>query len=509
MKYPACMPNSGSFERRDIIALACILPAAVFLIFVNLDRSYLWQDEAQNALLARTTLKYGIPMGFDGPNSLSQELGHDIDANGVFRYHPWLPFYICAASFAVFGESTYSARFPYAVIGLATVALTYVVARMVWRSTAAAVFSTLVLTFSVPFLLLVRQCRYYSPLVFFVLLALYGYIETLRGRKRGPWVMGGAAVCIMHTLHLHALLFFASVLIHTALWRHPYWRRVVVPIVVVMAAHVPWFVWVLNVAEYRHAVSHEHAMMFLRELVRQCVDYAFFPPLLVAAGLLIVRRKPYYHPCFDPPQTAGIVVILCYTALTLFALGFRAPYPFFRYMAPVTAFAAILAGYVATATFAWNRLLGVALTGAVALWMLFPCALWKYPIELFEPYRGPIGGIVEFLREHAEDGDSIVITYGDMPVKFYTKLRVLGGAAADELPPPVPPKWVILRRFLNSHANVSDYIRELLESKQYETIVLDAADLPFENREQVDLHEWKTTNRIIGRVIVFRRHADP
>jgi hypothetical protein len=360
----------------------------------------------------------------------------------------------------------------------------------------------------VPFLLLVRQCRYYSPLIFFVLLAFYAYLEILRGKKWAPWLMAVAAICVMHTLHLHALLFFVSVLIHTALWRHRYWKRVVVPIAVVVAAHVPWFFWVLNVAEYRHAVSHEHAMMFLRELVRQCVDYAYFPPLLIAAGLLIVRRKPYYHPSLDAVQTACLTVILCYTVLTVIALGFRAPYPFFRYMAPVSVFAAVLAGYIVTATFAWSRLLGAALSAAVAAWMLLPCALLKYPIELFESYRGPIGGIVEVLREHAEDDDVLVITYGDMPIKFYTPLRVLGGAAGDDLSLPKPPDWVIMRRFLNSHPNVNSYIQDLLESGQYDPIVIDAADLPFENREQVDLHEWKTTDRIIGRVIVFRRKPD-
>ena len=118
---------------------------AALLIFPNLSRSLLWQDEAQTALQARTTLQHGIPMGHDGENSLSQEQGRDVDSNDVFRYHPWMQFYITAASFALFGESTFTARLPFALLGVATVVLTYYTARFLWRNEAAAIIVSLTL----------------------------------------------------------------------------------------------------------------------------------------------------------------------------------------------------------------------------------------------------------------------------------------------------------------------------------------------------------------------------
>ena len=36
---------------------------------------------------------------------------------------PWLQYYVAAASFAVFGESPWAARFPFALAGLATILL--------------------------------------------------------------------------------------------------------------------------------------------------------------------------------------------------------------------------------------------------------------------------------------------------------------------------------------------------------------------------------------------------
>ena len=38
----------------------------------------------------------------------------------------------------------------------------------------------------------------------------------------------------------------------------------------------------------------------------------------------------------------------------------------------------------------------------------------------------PIEAIVRFLEESASPDDLVVMTYGDLPVKFYTGLRVVG-----------------------------------------------------------------------------------
>ena len=44
-------------------------------------------------------------------------------------------------------------------------------------------------------------------------------------------------------------------------------------------------------------------------------------------------------------------------------------------------------------------------------------------------------GIVSYLSENAEEDDVVAITYGDMPLKFYTDLRVVGGLTGEGLSP--------------------------------------------------------------------------
>src|SRR5262245_42872498 len=70
-------------------ALLCAAVAAA-LVLPDLGDGMLWQDEAQTALLAGTILDHGVPLGFDGRNHFSQELGKEYAANTVWRWHTWL-----------------------------------------------------------------------------------------------------------------------------------------------------------------------------------------------------------------------------------------------------------------------------------------------------------------------------------------------------------------------------------------------------------------------------------
>ena len=145
------------YERLDWISLALLAGLASVLLLTQLDEPYLWQDEAQTAVIARTVLTDGIPRGTDGRNFFSQEQGAEYAEGYVWRWHTWLSFYVAAGSFAVLGPTTFAARLPFALFGIATVLLGYAAALSLWRSRAAAVASGSLLAPSVPFLVLSRQ----------------------------------------------------------------------------------------------------------------------------------------------------------------------------------------------------------------------------------------------------------------------------------------------------------------------------------------------------------------
>src|SRR5688572_6612924 len=69
------------------------------VVFPNLGNRYLWDDEAETAILSRNILKYGVPKAYDGVNLVSQLCGEEFGSDYVWRNHPWLPMYLTAASF--------------------------------------------------------------------------------------------------------------------------------------------------------------------------------------------------------------------------------------------------------------------------------------------------------------------------------------------------------------------------------------------------------------------------
>ena len=55
----------------------------------------------------------------------------DYDSNYLWRQTPWLPVYVAAGSFALLDASTFSARLPFALLGLLAVPSMYLLARRV------------------------------------------------------------------------------------------------------------------------------------------------------------------------------------------------------------------------------------------------------------------------------------------------------------------------------------------------------------------------------------------
>jgi hypothetical protein len=75
------------------------LPVAIltllsgFLLLADLGDGYLWQDEAQSALISHSVLIYGVPKATDGKNSFAQVKDAEYGPNKIWKFHPWLPFY--------------------------------------------------------------------------------------------------------------------------------------------------------------------------------------------------------------------------------------------------------------------------------------------------------------------------------------------------------------------------------------------------------------------------------
>lgn len=160
-----------------------------FLAFCNLDGRLFWGDEAETALLAKNILKFGVPRVDDGVNHISVNGYRYDERNGIWTWSPWLPQYITAASFAVFGPGTWAGRAPFALIGWLAVVLLGVVAWKIYGSHRVAFSCMFLLGTSEVFLLHIRQCRYYSITVLGEILVVYGMYQTLAKNRAGSWLV--------------------------------------------------------------------------------------------------------------------------------------------------------------------------------------------------------------------------------------------------------------------------------------------------------------------------------
>src|SRR5512136_2288684 len=140
-----------------------LLLAGLLLLLPNLGNIYLWQDEAETALLSQRLGTYGLPLAFDGRNLIRQApMDIQYTADYVWVYHPWLPFYWTALSFKLFGATTVAARLPYALAGLGTALLLYYSVRRHFRDQRLAMLSSALLLLCIPFVLHARQCKYFA-----------------------------------------------------------------------------------------------------------------------------------------------------------------------------------------------------------------------------------------------------------------------------------------------------------------------------------------------------------
>ena len=202
------------------LVLAAIMCVAAVLLCSNLTDTYLWQDEANTAVMAVRLLKYGKPLAYDGRNLISndnfaaedkQTIGErttdakkgveyciqrgDMTRDWMWTYHPWGQFLLAAASIQWLGQTTFAARIPFALAGLATILALYWLVRRFLRSTPMALLACSLLTLNVYWLLHARQARYYPLTSLFLVLTLIAYGRWQQGARWGAAIFVGVAWC--------------------------------------------------------------------------------------------------------------------------------------------------------------------------------------------------------------------------------------------------------------------------------------------------------------------------
>jgi hypothetical protein len=198
--------------------VAIIFVMSALLLFARVGHYAIWDDEAMISLVAKGILRTGdtsvLP---DDHNIVAYRNGllvrdlHD-------RSTPPLAAYLTAGSFALFGENACSARLPFALFGLALVALLLWwswVERADWLTT---VLFAMAILGNVSLFLYCRNCRYYAPTIFFSVAIAFLYLRC-KGATRGLLAISLLSILLFAANYMAYVLLYLCIIADYFIWR--------------------------------------------------------------------------------------------------------------------------------------------------------------------------------------------------------------------------------------------------------------------------------------------------
>lgn len=508
---------------------------SLFLNLYALDDISLWNDEGTTAVLAQTILSRGLPYISDGFHQICAR--GEATPSGLWIIHPWMQFYLAAASLLLFGKSIFVVRLPFAILGALCTPLTWALGRRLNFSKATLITATFLVATNIPLILLSRNARYYSLSAFFTLVMLVGYLDFRQGKFRYfPWYLAAGAL-FAHSMHISCFAVLGATLIHAAIYerRAFFWKRYAAYCTAIVLLFLPFLI--LSISTLRNfAKSGGNALGFGLTFSGVSVDTLLqiqnlikfnFPLLLCIPLVFFYFSKKSKMPPFDEHVIliAGTIVSTCLVTSAIFP---RALFPgYISGCLPLIAVLAALTIACVSANKVWlqtgltlvvifsNYLnlpvipsLGPTLGDQISFtyadrsqrfqilkegWRIAsPSFFFKnYIQELSAPYEGPVEGIVQTLGHYAKPNETLFVTNDIDSLYFLTGLKI-----EMDVPFSKPPDWIINRGQSawfkgvchSQEPDIQGYVTHLIRENPYEAFSIPFPDFGQENMPVAPFH---------------------
>ena len=501
--------------RCDPFLAGLLILAAVF-IFTHLGSVYLWEDEAETALVAKTIWTNGIPKTTDGTNYFYQEQGKRAGFGDIWAWTPWLQFYLASASLKLIGWNAWGARLPFAVVGFLTIPLFFRFTKRLFGLPVARL-AALFLICSVPFLLYIRQCRYYSLVMFTTLWALYAVGEITQEKKRGMLVLIGALFFLFHANYIAWFGVWGSILAFALLPKQvPKIRKDILwALFTTFLINAPWFFLFKPLHERTRAMDSglvlESLLFSIDGLNHYVVPILLFFLIPFALRFTPTERR---EASLSKIQKNWVTLFMILIGATI-GFAVLGPARVFRYLVGIIPILYILLSLILIRLWNAKRWIGGTVIGLVIFTNFlniafskmvstvipnpndrfkgkFDAPFFSYLQELTHPPYGSMRAIVTYLKAHSLPKDLVIVTYGDLPIMFYTGLHVVGGLSFEGLDRAKDADWVIPRKVLVSDedARVMVFLLDNLPWERYEKIDLPETDFPWEYIPEPSAHQF-------------------
>ncbi len=532
------------------------------IFFLKMNNIYLGQDEAETAIIAKNVLKFGYPTAWDGRNLVTQNNGIDFNEQYVWTWHSWFQHYLTAMSFLLLGTSTFSARLPFVILGILSVILFYFLSRRISGDETIARISTVLFATSIPFIIHVRQSRYYSLLSFATIWMLYSYMGMLQNKKRNRLQFILSSAMLFHSNYLVFFGTFAGILLYHLILEHREYDKkrflkMMGALSGILILTLPWYLYA-NVGEKASITYLFFSLPFNAAAIIYDVNY-LVPLLLwplIFYMLLKKGKKEYLLPfsiiaCLTLFLSLGqyrfryligiiplFYLLLAHTIknindknkiiaggvlmLLIFTNVFSAlPFMVIKNVTPLSLIKVLnenpekLKIEKPKMEYVFLRYLQIVTGRKPAMKILdVRSPFFDYIYEITHDYDGPNEGIVKYLQEHGSSDDTILTNYGHEPIIFYTDMRVVNrivdnSSRAYDLTfvPYDSVDWVIIRKdwklwrkgWTKRHGDFVDNV-----TMNYERIIIDYPDIPWGNFPEPSYHKFRTVENE-EKVVIYKR----
>lgn len=509
-------------DKIDILLISLLfLAISIFFYFWNLDNWFLWQDEANAALLAKNILKFGYPYVFDSKNLIWPGW---TDVSFKYFYWilwGWLPLYFNALIFYLFGATTFTARFSSALTGIIFVQLLFQIMIRIKLPKATAFWSSFMVLFSVLLSLFFRQCGYYAFTVFFSCLMILIYSGFKPGRKRTLYFF----LCSLALLNTHLLIWGIVILSITIAIL--FIERDIKPSLKFAGLNFMMlspFLYLYQVWQLFERTSYgnkdvvpywQRFLFYIRSIEISLIPWWF--------AVILLFCLFYFKKSFKDIEKKILLQSLVLIITTFIFIPLLTRYIYLRYILMIIPIILMSVSIISVRIFQNQRILGILMFIIIIYFNILGfkkggdnvrfSQLRQFYYELTHKGDDVNKGIVNYLKEHAKSEDTVLCNYGDFPIIFYTDLIVRGGpgrigAGYDLISDKFnivalnKPDWIIMRNNWK-YLYPEKQFENILKNHSYKKIILDIEDDAWGNRPSIFYHFF-ITRLVKNPVIIYK-----
>jgi len=525
-----------------------VTAVSAVLCFYGLGTRTLWEDEGETAVLAQRALSLGIPKALSGNNLVYQSVSNSYDKTYRWIFHPWGQFYVTAASLAVFGQTAFAARFPFALCGVLTVALLYVFIWRHWRSSVIAFLGAMLLAASVAFIIHCRQCRYYGLSSLTALIVVVVFIEVVNKPSWRWWIGLAMALAAQFYADFGTLMVMLPGLL-LSLWPMKVGKK---ELIAAAKSFALAFLLIIPglVLHWERLTAGGGSYHFFKALLRNIYYFdVWFVPLLFAvpAGGVFIWRAFRNRKGYVSEQERIVIVCVFVMVSAITGMTWAAPWPSLRYIVPQMSLAKLLLALILVECYnllcskylpLWSAKPLFAVTATVLAFT----NIFSLPVQyLVDAYKEPesrlhsqpglfarinfVGLMYELTHDFiccnrvalnavddlAEAGETVLIDYGDLPLMFYRPdLSVYSLNTLSELHNP-PDLAISYQTIYYRNYYIENYIRDVQTRYKcnYLCVKISVPEELCGNIPEPDQHDFATPSKRFPFQIYLRsNHKD-